>query len=165
MLMKIKVLPFYDINSDTNAILAANHFDYNTIVWERGQCYYVKEKAFKMIERACIEGGAGYEGRRNSVVYKTKARNKVPIPINPKEDIYAFPTCSPSAHECSWIFYPHVKDIAPNGNNAAKTIITFKNHKQLVLDVSYNIIKRQMHLTSYCVVLFSPIPIDRPRLG
>jgi competence protein ComK len=89
-------------------------------------------------------------------MHKTGIDKKVLIPINPNENIYAFPTHSPSLHECIWIFYFNVKEFKPNGNNKAQTIITFNNSKELLVDVSYQIIKEQMFQTSYCVLRFSP---------
>jgi competence protein ComK len=163
--METNVLASYEINEDTVAIIPANHYDYASIVLEGNETYYVKKKVFQLIEEGCLEGGAKFEGRRESVIHKTGSDMKVPIPINPNENIYAFPTNSPSSHDCMWIFYFHVKEVKPNGNNKAQTMITFNNSEKLLVDVSYQIIKKQMLRTSYCILRFSPRFCDSRRFG
>ncbi|PAM96117.1 competence protein, partial [Flavobacterium sp. IR1] len=90
--MTPQVLKSYEINRDTVAIVPAYAPDYDTIVYETDQTYYVKELAHSMIERACIEGGATCEGRRDAVSKLINVSSKIPIPIDPLNHIYAFPT-------------------------------------------------------------------------
>jgi competence protein ComK len=163
--MEKNVLASYEINEDTMAIIPANEFDYATIVLEGNETYYVKKKVSQLIEKGCLEGGAKFEGRRESVIHKTGIDKKVPMPINPNENIYAFPTHSPSSHDCMWIFYFHIKEVKPNGNNKAQTMITFNNAHELLVDVSYQIIKKQKLRTAYCVHRFSPRLCNSRRFG
>ncbi|WP_368737761.1 competence protein ComK [Bacillus sp. EB106-08-02-XG196] len=104
---------------------------------------------------ACLEGGSTYDGRRLAVCHQTGAHNKVLIPINPLEGIYAFPTHSPKVHECNWIFYHHGRTFEPHPKNPNKSIITFKNNLTLTLVVSHHTMKKQMHHAAYCVIRFS----------
>ncbi|MFC0560855.1 competence protein ComK [Halalkalibacter alkalisediminis] len=149
------ILTHYEINRDTFVLLPASHIDYYTIVWERDQIYYVKKTLFQIIKEACLEGGAEYDGRRVAVTHKTGIQSKIPIPVNPLEHIYAFPTHSPKLHDCSWIFYHHIKSIHRHPNSQKKSIITFKNDKELPLDLSYHTLEKQLQRTSYCIVRFS----------
>ena len=98
------VLSHYDINRDTIALIPATHPDYSTIVWEKDQILHVRKTPIQLIKKGSLEGGAEYDGRRAAVTYKTGIQSKVPIPINPFEQIYAFPTHSPKLFECTWLF-------------------------------------------------------------
>ncbi|GAE34998.1 competence protein ComK [Halalkalibacter akibai] len=149
------VLPHYDLNRDTIALIPATHLDYSTIVWERNQILYVRKTPIQLIKSGCLEGGAEYSGRRTAVTYKTGIQNKIPIPINPHEQIYAFPTHSPKLFDCIWIFYHHIKTIKRHPQNPTNSIITFTNYQKLTLNVSYHTLEKQVQRTSYCIVRFS----------
>ncbi|WP_332628453.1 competence protein ComK [Halalkalibacter flavus] len=163
--MKKRVLASYDINVDTMAIIPINHFEYDAMILEGNETYYVKKKPLQLIEGGCLDGGAEYLGRRESVIHKTGIKKKVPIPINPNQCIYAFPTHAPSLHECIWIFSQHIKHVKTNGNDKTQTIITFNNGKELLVDVSYQVIKKQVYLTAYCILRFSPRRFDPREFG
>jgi competence protein ComK len=146
----------YDINKETMALIPAKHIDYDTIVYETNQILYVKQRPLDMIKVACLDGGSTYDGRRVAVIHQTGAQHKVPIPINPLEKIYAFPTHSPSLYECSWIFYHHVRSIMPHPTDPKESQVLFKNGQTpLNLDISHSSLEKQLHRTSFCVVKFS----------
>ncbi|WP_332695163.1 competence protein ComK [Halalkalibacter lacteus] len=146
------ILEDYEINRDTVALQPTTHTDYYTIVFERDQILHVKKTPLQLIKPACLEGGASYNGRREAVIYQTGTKSKVPIPISPRENIYAFPTHSPDNFECSWIFYHHVKSIKKDPKIPNQTIITFKNNNTLTLNLSFSSIEKQMQRTSQCIV-------------
>ncbi|GAE27474.1 hypothetical protein JCM9140_3622 [Halalkalibacter wakoensis JCM 9140] len=148
------ILSHYEINRDTTALFSANHIDYCTVVWEREQLYYIKKPVLQLVKEGCLEGGADYDGRKTAVIYKTGIQSRIPIPINPNEHIYAFPTHSPKLHECSWIFYHHIKTIKRHPN-PQQSLILFKHGKELLLDLSYHTLERQVQRTSHCIVRFS----------
>jgi competence protein ComK len=75
------ILEDYVINRDTIALQPANHTDYYTIVIERDQILYVKQTPLQLIKAACLEGGAGYNGRREDVIYQTGTKAKSPFPL------------------------------------------------------------------------------------
>jgi competence protein ComK len=104
--MNETVLTDYEINKETIAIIPANHIDYYSIVLERDQQLHVKLTPLQLIKASCLEGGSTYDGRRLAVTHQTGAQNKVPIPIHPLEQIYAFPTHSPSLHDATVDFLP-----------------------------------------------------------
>jgi competence protein ComK len=156
---EIRVLPNYEINKETMALIPAKHFDYETIVLESNQTLYIKQRPMEMIKAACLEGGSTYEGRRKAVIYQSVAQHKVPIPIHPAEQIFAFPTHSPDLYECHWLFYHHVKSITPDPKTPRNSIITFTNHGEpLIIDVSHNSLEKQLQRTSFCIVRFSYTP-------
>lgn len=148
----------YEINPNTMALLTVAHVDYATIVQERDQRLYVKKTPLQLIKAACLEGGATYEGRRKAVTHLTGAIQKVPIPINPRRNIFAFPTHSPTAFECNWIFYHHIKTIVPSQqtSNTTQSIIKFKNHHELPMNESYYLLQKQYTRTTMCIVQYAP---------
>ncbi|WP_088104311.1 competence protein ComK [Halalkalibacter urbisdiaboli] len=160
--MKKIILTDYEINKDTMALQPATDIGYETIVVERNQVLYVNKTPLQLIEAACLEGGASYEGRREAVSYLIGARNKVPLPISPGEHIYALPTHSPKQFECIWLFYYHIKTFKPDPKFPNQTIIIFKSNLDLTLNVSYSTIEKQMQRTSYCIVRYSQKLIHLP---
>ncbi|MBU8906535.1 competence protein ComK [Desertibacillus haloalkaliphilus] len=159
--MTIAILETYEITRDTIALLPAKHTDYDTIALEFDRELYIKQPPLSLIKTACLEGGSTYDGRRDAVTHLTGAQNKVPIPIDPIEQIYAFPTNSPSQFDCIWIFYPHVKSIQPDHTNINNSSITLKNNRTLALNASYASLEKQVHRTSYCIIRFSQ-PFQHP---
>ncbi|RFB18204.1 competence protein [Bacillus sp. HNG] len=144
----------YEINPDTLALLSIAHIDYATIVLEGHQMLYVKKTPLQLIKTACLEGGSTYEGRRKAVTHLTGAIQKVPIPINPRRKIFAFPTQSPNAFECNWIIYHHIKAIVSTQNHQTQSIIQFKNHYELPMNESHYLLQKQYTRTAMCVLQF-----------
>ncbi|WP_017756522.1 competence protein ComK [Calidifontibacillus oryziterrae] len=156
--MKV-VVEDYEVNKNTMALLSAANIDFATIVMEQHRMLYVKKPPLKLIQTACLDGGATYEGRRKAMCYHTGAKQKVPIPINPRDHIFAFPTLSPEAFNCNWIFYNHVKSIqsVPSTHEQpAQSIITFQNNQQVTLPESVYTLEKQMQRTAICILLFNP---------
>ncbi len=147
-----------DINPNTMALLPARTPDYDTITLETTGELYIRKTPLQLIKQACLEGGSTYEGRKAAVDYLTGAKHKVPIPINPIDHIYTFPTHSPKEFDCCWLFHEHIRSIKPyqRANQPNRTMILFKNHEQLKLACSYYTIEKQMHHTAYCILRFSP---------
>lgn len=150
--MKI-VLNHYEINKKTMVLIPVSNWEYSTLVLEAdGKRLYVKETPFQLIKDACLKGGSTYEGRRAAVVKLTNIKNKVPIPINPYEQICAFPTHSPYQFNCHWIFFEHIASIHPK--QPSQSIIIFQNFEELVVPISYYTLQKQMHRTADCIVRF-----------
>lgn len=145
----------YDINSDTMALISIAHIDYATIVHEGHRRLYVKKTPLQLIQAACLKGGASYEGRRKAVTYLTGAIQKVPIPINPRRNIFAFPTHSPTAFECNWIFYHHIQSIIPTRQAKTKSIILFKNQLELPMNESHYLLQKQYTRTAMCFLQYA----------
>ncbi|WP_010677018.1 competence protein ComK [Bacillus timonensis] len=154
------IQPTYEVNPHTMAILPVKEIEYSAIIKETHQIIYVMQTPFQIIRAACLEGGATYEGRRKAVTHLTGAIQKVPIPINPRRDIFAFPTHSPTTFECNWIFYHHVKTIVParTPNPTSQSIITFKNNHELPMNESHYILQKQYTRTAMCILQYSPQP-------
>ncbi|MBB5174544.1 competence protein ComK [Texcoconibacillus texcoconensis] len=151
-----QVLESYVINKETMALLPAREIDYDTIVIEKHQKLFVKETPINIIETACKEAASTYEGRRIATTERTGIQKRVPIPINRFENIYAFPTHSPTNFECKWIFLSHIRSSEPHVKSTKQTSLTFHNNHEITLPVSPTTIERQIHRTAYCAVCFSP---------
>ncbi|RKL68070.1 hypothetical protein CR203_06120 [Salipaludibacillus neizhouensis] len=44
-------------------------------------------------------------------MFQTGVKRKVPITIYPTQDIYAFPTHSPTHFDYHWLFYTHIQSM------------------------------------------------------
>ncbi|MFZ3591707.1 competence protein ComK [Bacillus sp. DJP31] len=118
----------YEINPMTVAILPHYHEIYRSRIIDLHGEYYSNKSPLKLIEKAYLEGGSSLDGRRKSLQHVKNFYQCPPIPINPLENIYAFPTCSPESYECVWLFYDHIHYYHPK---QANTLITFNNQQQL----------------------------------
>lgn len=152
-----KIQLTYEVNPQTQAIFPAREIEYSAIVKEEHQIIYVRQTPLQIIKAACLEGGSTYEGRRKAVTHLTGAIQKVPIPINPRRNIFAFPTHSPTAFECNWIFYHHIKSIVPSlqTSNKTKSIIQFKNQQELPMNDSHYLLVKQYTRTAMCVLQYA----------
>lgn len=151
------ILEHYSINKKTIAILPAYQIEYESIVMEVEQTYYVKQSPFQLIQTNCLLNGASYDGRRAAVNFLTGYSRLVPIPINLSDDIYVFPTHSPQNDKCSWIFFNHIRQIQKS-KNKNESIIHFKNNEQLTVDVSYHILSKQNFRVFMCRQYLLDIP-------
>jgi competence protein ComK len=147
----------YEITPNTMAIFPAREIEYSAIVKEEHQIIYVRQTPLQIIKSACLEGGSTYDGRRKAVTHLTGAIQKVPIPINPRRNIFAFPTHSPTAFECNWIFYHHIKSILPSlqTSNKTQSIIQFKNQQELPMNESHYLLEKQYTRTAMCVLQYA----------
>jgi competence protein ComK len=160
--MSEHVLPDYDIHKGTIAVLSAAAIEYSSIVLEPDQTLYIRKPPLQLIKEACLEGGSTYDGRREAVTHLTGAQNKVPIPVNPREYLFAFPTHSPQLFECNWLFYHHIHKIQPKPKTPGTSIVTFKTRQDpLTLDVSHHSLQKQIQRTAYCIVRFSMTHLQR----
>ncbi|WP_449537863.1 competence protein ComK [Ferdinandcohnia sp. Marseille-Q9671] len=147
----------YEVTPQTMAILPTANLEYSAIVIEEHQTIYVKQTPLQIIKAACLEGGASYEGRRKAVTHLTGAIQKVPLPINPRRNIFAFPTHSPTAFECSWIFQYHVKAIVPAiiTNPTSQSSIILKNNQTLSMGESHYTLLKQYQRTAMCMLQYT----------
>ncbi|MGJ9383948.1 competence protein ComK [Salipaludibacillus sp. CF4.18] len=142
----------YKITKNTQALLPSYRSDSSTLVFETGLKIYVKQNPLEIIKAACLDGFSTYEGRREAAIYRMGAKRKVPIAICPTQDIYAFPSLSPTNFHCHWLFFDHIQDFTSPKNESRQTIVTFKNNRKLLLSVSPSVLEKQMYRTSLCIL-------------
>jgi competence protein ComK len=161
-----QIVDDYEINQNTMALLPIANTDYSTIVIEPNRRLLVTKTPIQLIKAACLDGGSTFEGRQKAVTHLTGSLQKVPIPINPLNHIFAFPTHSPSAFHCKWIFYNHVKSIKPpkhQNDTSAQSIILFKNEQSLPMNESHYTLQKQMQRTAICILQFTNQTLEAPR--
>jgi competence protein ComK len=144
-----RILENYIVNVNTMAIIPAARIEYRSIVLEGDREIYVRKAPIQLIEDSCLAGGSTYDGRRQAVTHQLQMSRKVPIPVIPARNIYAFPTQSPKRWDCRWIFYNHVQCIIPHPADSSHSQITFNNEIRLPVDLpSWNLVK-QIYKTGY----------------
>ncbi|GAA0428900.1 competence protein ComK [Lentibacillus halophilus] len=145
----------YVINENTMALLPAAHMDYDTIAIERDQERFVRETPQQIISRSCLQNGSTYEGRRAAIMHHFGFKRKIPIPINPRNRLFTFPTNAPTDFACNWIFYRHVQAILPpSASSNGKTSLLFHNGQQLPVDVSRYVLEKQLERAGMCAGMF-----------
>lgn len=155
--MMTEVLVDYQVNEKTMALVPAKHERARTLVLETNGEFYVEEPVVSIIEQACLEGGASYEGRKQAVIHRIGVKHKAPIPICPLSGIYAFPTHSIRSFENIWLFYTHVLLFEEfNDGTIPKTMITFSNKESITVPLSHYSVNQQMKRTRQCIGQFSP---------
>ncbi|WP_421377956.1 competence protein ComK [Bacillus salacetis] len=151
-----EILSSYTISKRTAALVPVKHPDSLTLVIEIDTMFYVTKSPLTLIKEGCLQGYSSYEGRLESVKYYTGYQRKVPIPINPKQNIFAFPSLSPDAFECSWLFPAHIKSISPakSEDMTIQSLVTLKNGKTIYMSESSAVLKKQMQRTAYFSMMY-----------
>lgn len=135
----------YMVNNRTMLIMPAEAVDYYAVVKEIDRIVFVKQTPIDIIKENLLIGGSDFNGRRRSITYKLGMQKKLPMPINPPRNIYAFPTHSPKQFHCHWIFTEHIDQIHPVRNNRKyKSAILFKNGEEIYFEVSAFILDNQV---------------------
>jgi competence protein ComK len=139
------ILNKYIANERTMTIMPMEAIEYGTVVKEVDRTVYVKETPFDIIKENLLIGGSDFDGRRRSITYKLGMQKRLPMPINPPRNIYAFPTHAPRQFHCQWIFTEHIDHIHPvKHNEKFKSAIIFKNGEKIFTEVSPYILETQI---------------------
>jgi competence protein ComK len=129
------------IKFTTVALFPAYHHVYKTIILDlSGKKVWSKKPAKEIINEACLNDGASYEGKIKAVRHALPYHRKTPLIINKDQHIYAFPTMSPDKYECIWLFHLHILEISQTQD---KTYITFMNGCKLKVNCSNRVLNRQ----------------------
>lgn len=113
----------------TMALIPIAQANFQCLVLEQDQELLVDQPPLQLIQQACLKHYATYEGRKKAITKQHGFKRKVPIPIDPKQGIYAFPTHTPTSYHCHWIFLEHILRLTPdtaNESSEAHTKIIFK---------------------------------------
>ncbi|WP_047984286.1 competence protein ComK [Ornithinibacillus californiensis] len=145
------ILPLYEINEQTLALIPVDHTDYQTIAIETDRTLYIKKTPFEIIKRGCLDNFSTFQGRRESITHLTGYKRKVPIPISVHRHIFVFPTHAYQDWNCCWIFYHHVESIVEEKPNSNQSLIVFKNGREVPVDVPRSELLKQMDRTNLIV--------------
>lgn len=130
----------YVINSMT---LMLKYIDENrTLVYEDDREIVVNLNIFDIVSSSCYFYGSTYNGRYlfSSSILNTNI--KLPISIDFLNKLIVFPTKSYRNKDCIWIVYNNIKKFDKVGKGIK---LFFKNDKAFLVDVSSEIINRQMY--------------------
>ncbi|KGA98671.1 hypothetical protein AJ85_00275 [Alkalihalobacillus alcalophilus ATCC 27647 = CGMCC 1.3604] len=152
--MSKTLFPTYEPTNETLYIRPSFSIDHEAYVKEMQQNYKIKQPPNQIIHTACLDGGASYDGRKSAVIHNTGIQSKIPIPINPNQNLYAFPTHSPQSVDNIWIFFHNVYIYKKHPTDSTQSIIQFVNRETLTVPISFATLERQMHRTAYCVFRF-----------
>ncbi|WP_462408929.1 competence protein ComK [Neobacillus sp. Marseille-QA0830] len=104
-------------------------------------------KPLDIVKRSCDYFGVDYESRKKGTRQLIGYSRKIPIVIEPSNQIFFFPTTSPNRPECIWISHEYVENYRRIGPH--ETLITFRNKSSHLFPVSFSTIEGQMLRTSF----------------
>lgn len=133
--LTLAILPKQDENGAT----------YSHVLEEKRE-YAIHETPKKVIDEACKYFGSSLKGRIAGARQVSNIRYKTPVVVDPSLEMYFFPTASPRNKNCAWIAHSHIATIQSVKFNQTK--ITFKNGKQIIVDVSYGSMMNQIQRTA-----------------
>ncbi|WP_242637846.1 MULTISPECIES: competence protein ComK [Bacillaceae] len=138
----------YVVNSCTMYIKPAEYGNkiFSTIVEPEDE-FLSPFKPLDLIKNSCAFYGVDYESRRKGTKLLIDYSRKLPIVIEPINNIYAFCTTSPEDPNCIWFFLEHIKDY--RRASARQTLVIFRNDNSFTFPVSYSTFNTQMLRTSY----------------
>lgn len=130
----------YVINSMT---LMLKYIDENrTLVYEDDREIVVNLNIFDIVSGSCYFYGSTYNGRYLFSRSILNTNIKLPISVDFFNRLIVFPTRSYKNKSCIWIIYNNVKDFTKIRNGIE---LCFKNDKKFLIDVSFEIINRQIY--------------------
>lgn len=134
----------YEVSNGTLAIVPNE--ENSSLVYEDEDRYIVEQTPFKIMEESCKYFGSTYRGRKDSARDILGAEYKVPIIVEDTNNLIVFPTTSPIADDCVWIFLKRVKNFTKI--DACNTKIVFDNNKEIIVPCSYRTIENQISRAS-----------------
>ncbi|KAB7706667.1 hypothetical protein F9802_10765 [Bacillus aerolatus] len=147
----MEIIENYKITANTMALTEEYHQNYNSIIYDRNGVYGTKQTVRSLLDKACMDRISTYDGRITAVRKLFPYRKKTPLVICLHERISAFPTTSPDAYGCSWIFPQHIHmGVMKDG----KPVAFFKNGTELPLTCSLHVFNRQRERTANCLNYF-----------
>lgn len=134
------MLDDYEINIDTLAVIPIN--DEVSKIYENEVEYLVHKNSNKIIDNNCKYFGSSFRGRCEGTKFLTGIKSKCPIILEESRNLIFFPTGSPRNHKNSWISLNNIK--CYNRSNMGSSI-TFKNNKNIDLDISFYSLDNQYY--------------------
>ncbi|WP_163583225.1 competence protein ComK [Gracilibacillus saliphilus] len=144
----------YRITSDTIAIFPMYDSVYQSSILESYQTVIKKEKPLDIIKENCLHYGSSYQGRKASIQHHLDFYQKSPIPIQPTQKLYAFPSQSARSSDCIWLFFHAIKHIE---RKQQLTAIRFTNGEVVKIATSLHTIQKQYDRTGMIKVLLEQL--------
>lgn len=134
------ILVRYEINLETLLIIPFSNG--KSKIYEFDKEYIVNRVTLDIIKDSCLFFGCSYEGRRDAVKNIINVDMKVPILVEESHNIIFFPITSCVNKNSIWISYQNL--VKYSKFNEFSTVLYFKNGKQIIVDVKYNLIDNQV---------------------
>ena len=129
----------YEIDLSTLMLIGID--DKSTKVVTTMNDFIINMSCRDIIERSCKYFGSSLKERINVTHRLIKISSKVPIIVEESRNIIFFPLKSCREKNNIWISYNNLEKYYKNDN---KTVLLFKNNKNVLLDFSYYIIDNQI---------------------
>lgn len=129
----------YEINEETLAILPYD-LECSRII-EKDDEYIVKETPYKIMENSCRYFGSSFEGRVDGSKSILGSVYKIPVIVEESQKLIFFPTEAVNSPNVSWISYRNIRNVEKIGS---KTLIKFKDSRQVLVDCPYFSMKNQI---------------------
>ena len=136
-------MDFYEINEDTYAVIS-ERFGKTKII-EKDHEYDIEKDAYKIMDEGCKYYGSSYKGRLEASKEILDCSYKLPIIVEESSALIFFPIKSSLLDDCCWINLNSIKSINKEEN---KTKLTFKNDKEITLDISKLSFENQIYRSS-----------------
>jgi len=132
----------YEITSST---LMLEYYDENkTKVYEFDKEFVVNDSLFNIISNSCNFYGSTYEGRLEASKKILNTNIKLPVVVEDLKKIIFFPTRATYRLGSRWISFNNLDRIEHVGRNSSLTRLCFCNGKMYDIEISYEIIHRQL---------------------
>ena len=135
----------YEIDLSTLAIIGLSDNETKVITLDKD--FIIKENSKKIIDNSCHYFGRSLSDRIKATNRLVNMASKTPIIIEESRNIIFFPLRSTREKNNMWISFNHLDKYIKDGH---KTILKFKNGKQIVIDFSYYMVDNQV---TRCIIL------------
>ncbi|WP_217586432.1 competence protein ComK [Lentibacillus saliphilus] len=142
----------YLISRNTKAILAHDSPYYKARIFEREEPENVIKSPQVILEENCIIYGSSLHGRRESVKKLLGLKYKVPIPVDPKKDVFFFPTAASRNKDCVWLAYYQIQNFREEGDRLK---VQFLDGTCLLINVSLHAFSQQYLKTAQVITMMS----------
>lgn len=129
----------YLIKENTYALIPSGK---KTKAIESEHSLIINETPVDVVSKNCYLNGSTLEGRQKGSSYLIGTSYKPPIIINDYNNIILIPTHSVRNKDCMWVNLNNILNYYQNDSN--NVILEFKNHKKIVLNVSFSKFDKQV---------------------
>jgi competence protein ComK len=105
----------------------------------------VPKKPLDLVNRSCNYFGSSFKGRKEGTRELMGITHKPPIIVDPVNEIFLFPTASPTNEVCAWLSHSHILRHYTLGT---MTYVEFRNQKRICIDISKGSFENQLYHTA-----------------
>ena len=142
----------YRISESTMALKEALTPEYNVEIHDVDGIFYSTKTPRELLDEACMDRFNTYNGRIEAARKILFYPKKTPLVFGHHDHLSAFPTKSPDAYDCIWIFPKHIKTHVIKGKDL---YVLFQNGQMLKLNCSLYTFQRQRERTANCLMKIS----------